>query len=108
EIDRKIAGAEHHGRADRDEVAGPGEIDLVLDPDAGGGRGDQPEQQDREPADHRTRDRQDQRAEFRGKSQHDREQRRYHEDLARIDLGDRHDPDVFRVGGYAGAAAAAG
>src|SRR5262245_37636742 len=46
--DSEVAGAHHQGDADGDEVAGAGEVDLVLDPDATGGGGDQAEHDDGE------------------------------------------------------------
>src|SRR6266436_8790055 len=86
EFDREIAGGGDEACPDGEEVAGLRKIDPVLDPDAARRRSDQPEHHDRQSADHRARNGENQRAELRRKSEQDGEQRSNDEDQRGIDL----------------------
>ena len=67
-----------------------------------------PNTHDRQPADHRPGNGQDQRAEFRREAEQDRDERGDDEHAASNRSRHRHDADVLGIGGDAGAAAAAG
>src|SRR5450759_3493416 len=68
DLHREVARTHGQRRADRDEVAAAAEVDLVLAPDPGAGRGNEAEQDDRETTQDGPRDRPDEGPELRGLS----------------------------------------
>src|SRR6516164_11469936 len=108
ELERQVAGTGRKRCTDGDQIPLVGEIDFVLNPDPAGHGGDQPKQHDRQAADDRGRDRQDERAKFWREAEQDGDDGGNGKQKRRIYLRCRHHTDILGVSRDTGASAEAG
>lgn len=93
----KSPAPENQRHSGDDQIAVLAEVDVVLNPDAGAGHGDETEHNNRHTGKNRLRNRLNQSAELRREAEQDRERGSHREEQRGVDAGSGHHADILTV-----------